>query len=258
MIDRVVLESRHKFIYYDDESFNSLRELEYKYMSKLNSEEPIVIYVKDEGLPHLDTEMLLDKNIIINFHERYYGLLIFLSIIDSISNNVDYDEMNIKFDRLFRVITCYINVEINDINTLKRMLIDSKEIYKDAYVKYLETGKMDFYDKVPIPFVMVDNLVPIVKNLLNLKEYFSLLIDLECISVYDSRSINDYITSRCNGYLSVNVLLHNDNDWKCYYANNGEFIQNVHDYIEIDLRKYKVRVKDIQNGKNILFSCLMS
>ena len=51
-MDRVVLESRHKFVYYDNKSIDSLRKLSSEYPAKLDSEEPIVIHIIDEGLPN--------------------------------------------------------------------------------------------------------------------------------------------------------------------------------------------------------------
>ena len=53
-------------------------------------------------------------------------------------------------------------------------------------------------------------------------------------------SINDYIASRCTGYLSINILL-SKYEWKYYYSSNGQFIENIHDYSEINLRRNKVK-----------------
>ena len=56
-------------------------------------------------------------------------------------------------------------------------------------------------------------------------------------------AINDYIASRCNGYLSMNVLLPSDKCWKCYYSNNGQLIEWCHDYTDVDLRNSKKRIR---------------
>ena len=56
------------------------------------------------------------------------------------------------------------------------------------------------------------------------------------LSIYNQMSINDYIASRCTGYLSINVLLSKYN-WKYYYSSNLQLIEDVHDYSERDLRK---------------------
>lgn len=242
VIDRVVMESFHKFVYYDDESVLSLRDLENEYIPKINSSEPIVIYIKDLGLPKLNTVLDLDNYRINFFHERYVEIMIFLSIIDRLINHIEMSELNNRLSGIFRLFS----KEIKDIDTLRNMLIDSKNMYRDGYIEYMKTGKIDFYDKVPIPFIMIDNILTDVKKKLRLERHFSLMLEFyNDIDKYTCKAINDYVASRCTGYLSMNILLHNESEWKCFYANNGQFIQNVHDYTEIDLTKHKIRSKNI-------------
>ena len=45
MVDRVVFDSRHKFVYYDFESIDWLRELSNEYVARIGSTEPIVIHI---------------------------------------------------------------------------------------------------------------------------------------------------------------------------------------------------------------------
>ena len=245
-MQRVVWQSRHKFVYYDYESIDILRQTEFSYLPKLNSEDPIVIYEIDEGLPKVDTNLKLDDFRIKMFHERYYELLIFLSIIDSIANHINHDELNIRLKHTFKLLSYGNKIEIKDINTLRSLLIDSKNMFKDGYIEYMETGEWNLYNEVPIPFVMIDTIVDDIKRELGLEKHFALMLELpDDISKYTCMVINDYIASRCNGYLSMNVLLYRDTKWESYYANNGQFIEYVHDYTEIDLRKYNSRKKDI-------------
>ena len=137
--------------------------------------------------------------------------------------------------------------DIKDIRVLRSLLIDSKYMFRDAYIEYMETGKLDFYDKVPIPFILMDSLVPILKSCIGLNKYFSILIDFtDDVSKYTCMSINNYIASRCNGYLSMNVLLDKKNNWKYYYSSNGQFIQDVHDYTEVDCTIHRSRSRNIQ------------
>ncbi|MBQ2873034.1 MAG: hypothetical protein IJE89_03435 [Bacilli bacterium] len=245
MMIRAVLESRHKFIYYDNESIDSLRELSNEYVAKLNSTEPIVIHILDETLPVPSDNPLLNKDIINSFHNRYYELLIFLSIIDEIINHINNEELNKYLLRLFKMVSYCGNAEIKDVKTLRTMLIDSKNIYKETYIEYITTGNYgDFYNKVPIKFVMLDNILPVLKEKINLEEHFNILLELKGdISKYTSRAINDYIASRCNGYLSMNVLLESETDWKSWHSNNGQLIEWCHDYTNIDLRTVKKRTR---------------
>lgn len=246
-MNRVVWESRHKFVYYDYESIENLRWMELSSTTKMCSEEPIVVYEIVECLPLVDTKIEVDKTLVKIFHEHYYSLVIFLSIIDKLANHVDHNELNDKLKRVFKLCSFSGKEEIKDINTLRTLLIDSKNMYKEAYEEYMETGKCNFYDKVPIPFILIDSLIPSLKRAIELKKYFALMLEFDenISSKFDCMAINNYIASRCNGYLSVNVLLNNDSDWKTYYANNGQFIQETHDYTEIDLRKSRIKKRDI-------------
>ena len=40
------------------------------------------------------------------------------------------------------------------------------------------------------------------------------------LSIYNYMAVNNYIASRCNGYLSMNILC-GDNEWGYYYTSNG-------------------------------------
>ena len=243
-MDRVVLDSWHMFVYYDDECIESLRKLANEYIPKINSSEPIVIYVKDSGLPKIDTSLELDSFRITIFHERYYELLIFLSIIDRLISYIDNNELNNRLSRTFKIFSQLSKREIKDINILRSLLIDSKNMFRDGYIEYINTGKIDFYEKVPIPFIMIDNMIPQIKKEIGLQRHFSLMLELQGdVSKYNNRSINDYIASRCTGYLSMNVLLRDDKDWKNWFSNNGQFIQDVHDYSVVDFRRCKIRQK---------------
>jgi len=243
-MDRVIWDSWHKFVYYDED----YKEIISKYSAKTESEEPIAIYVNDEGLPKIDKNIGLDKYLIKSFHERYYGLLIFLSIINNLINNIDRDVLNLRFGRLFRLCSISGDRKITDVIELRDILEKCMNRYKKEYINYIETGVLgNFYNELEIPFVLIDTIVPCVKKSIGLKKYFSLLLDIDSdLSIFNQMAINDYIASRCTGYLSVNVLL-DKYDWKYYYSNNGQFIQDVHDYSEIDLRKNKDKVRSRHN-----------
>ena len=246
-MQRVVGQSRHKFVYYDYDSVDILRQTEFWYLPKLNSEAPIVIYEIDEGLPMIDTKLKLDGFRIRMFHERYYELLIFLSIINSVANHINHDELNIRLKHTFKLLSHGNKIEIKDINTLRSLLIDSKNKFKDGYIQYMETGEWNLYNEVPIPFVMMDCIVDDIKRELGLERYFALMLELpQDISKYTCMAINDYIASRCNGYLSINVLLYGDTKWNTYYSNSGQLVEYVHDYTEIDLRNQMIKKKDIK------------
>lgn len=244
MIDRVVWDSWHNFVYYDELDKCKILEDISRHDVKLNSKKPIVIYICDDGLPVVNNDIKVDKYRIEFFHRRYYELLILLSIIDKLIESIDIDDLNSRFRRVFYLLSD--NVDINDVIVLRGLLDKCKNIYKQEYVNYIENGILgDFYNDLEISNIIIDMIIPCIKRSIGLEKYFSLLIDVDReMSIYNQMSINDYISSRCTGYLSINVLLSKYN-WEYYYNSNGQFIQNVHDYNEIDLRRDYCKKKSI-------------
>lgn len=242
-MDRVVLESRHKFVYYyDDNNKDKILDMVSRYSAKIDSDSPILVYIKDNGLSKMDNKLGLNKYKIISIHNNYCSLLIFSSIIDTLIKNIDIEVLNSRLKTTFEFCSFNIKEEIRDAVTLRDKLLKSKNDYRDAYIKYMETGELDLFDKIEIPFIIVDSSVENLKEEIGLKEHFSLLLDLgNNLSIYNYMAVNNYIASRCNGYLSMNVLCR-DNEWGCYYTSNGQFIEYVHDYTEImDEKTYSKR-----------------
>lgn len=243
-MDRVVWDSWHKFVYYDEIDKCKILDDLSKYNCELNSSEPIVIYIFDEGLPKINEDIYVDRYRVEFFHHRYYELLIALSIIDKLVESIDIDVLNSRFKRLFYLLSD--NVDISDVIVLRDLLDKCKNVYKREYINYINTGILeDFYNDLEISNVIIDMIVPCIKRSIGLEKYFSILIDVDSeISKYNEMSINDYIASRCTGYLSINILL-SKYEWKYYYSSNGQFIENVHDYNVIDLRRNKIKTRCI-------------
>ncbi len=239
-MDRVVWKSWHKFVYYDDMDKCKILDDLSKYKARLDSSEPIVIYICDEGLPVMNKDVSVDKYIIEFFHHRYYELLITLSILNKLINDIDRDILNSRFKRLFHLLSD--NVDISDVIVLRDLLDKCKNVYKREYINYIKTGILgDFYNNLEVSNVIIDMIIPCIKRSIGLLKYFCLLVDGDnVLSIFNQMSINDYVGSRCNGYLSVNILLCKD-EWEYYYTSNGQFVENIHDYCEIDLRKNKVK-----------------
>lgn len=249
MIDSIISESRHKFVYFDG-SEDTFSHIEKKYPAVIDSSDPIAVYVKDSGIPRAFVrypEVKLDRDMIISYHNRYYEILIFSSIIDTLFGQIDESILNKRMKRVFELCSMGSKSKIKNVSMLREYLIKSKDMYKNKYYDYIKTGRMDFYDEIPIPYVIIDMLVPTLKECLGFNGYFSLLLEVDDnISLQSEMAINDYISSRCNGYLSVNILL-SGNEWSYYYNSNGIVIERVHDYGEVNLRKDKIRKKSIHN-----------
>lgn len=137
MIDRVVLESRHKFVYYDDNK-DKILDMVSRYPARIDSDSPILVYVQDNGLPKIDNKLELDKYKIKSIHNNYYSLLIFLSIIDTLIKNIDIDILNSRLKGTFEFCSYNNKEEIRDVVTLRDKLLKSKNDYRDAYIKYIE------------------------------------------------------------------------------------------------------------------------
>ena len=237
-MDRVIWDSWHKFVYYDEFTKDMVLDSVSKYSVKIDSDEPIVVYISDEGLPMVNKDIEVDRYKIEFFHHRYYEILIFKSIIDRLLESIDIDILNLRFKSLFHLCSLSNERKITDVVELRDILEKCMNTYKREYINYIETGVLgNFYNDLEIPGVVIDSVIPCIKKSIGLKKYFSLLIDMDSdLSIYNQMAINDYIASRCTGYLSVNVLLSKYN-WKCYYSSNLQLIEDVHDYVERDLRK---------------------
>ena len=233
MLDRVVWESRHKFGYFDDDKINMFLDSSLKYPAKLDCEEPIVVLVKDSGLPQYNKDLELDKYRIYSFHNSYYEFLIALNIVDTLVKNIDKDELNNRLKHVLRLYSSFSSEEINNVDDLRTVLEDSMNIYRDGYIEYINIGNCNFFHKLKLSLVMIDNFVMDIKKCIGLEKYFSFMyIPNNKLSKECEMAINNYIGSRCNGYLSMCILCGNS-EWDYYYDVNGQIIQGTHDYTEI-------------------------
>lgn len=242
MLDEIISDSRHKFIYFDD----SKRALVIGEClnSNINLDISMPIYIKDNGLPEDDSLLDLDKYRLIIFHERYFDFLIALSVIDALCMKIGKDILNKKLLRMFNILSYSSKNNISNIDQLRIILEHDKKVYYDGYRKYLATGRMDFVDDLLIGFITLDIFLKNIKRNLGISNGFSLFLDYDDLSVMSMQVINKYINSRCNGYLSINVLC-GEKDWKTFYDSNGYFIQNIHDFTEIDYRTVKKKNRHI-------------
>lgn len=235
MLDRVVLDSRNKFVYID----NDMKDLfdTSLYQAKIDSYEPILVNVSDFELPNIESNLKLNRYMIESIYNNYYAFVIVLSIIDTLIKDIDKKELNRRFRNIFRLYSLINGVNINDIDEFRGMINDSKEVYREGYLEYINTGECNFFDKLKIKFIIVDNFVYDLRKSIGLDKYFSLVFNIDKdISIYDEMAINNYISSRDNRYISINVIC-NDRDWRYYYNMNGIMIENNSDYVEFDLRK---------------------
>lgn len=240
MIKEILFDGRHKFVYFEENKREILKEECLN--SKINFDRSIPVYVKDNGLSKENSLLDLDIYRMILFHERYYEFLIGLSVVDVLCNNISKDELNIKLKRIFKALSSYSKKNINNIDDFRYILEHDKNIYMEGYNEYIETGNLGFYDKLILGYVVLDIFLKNIKRALDIGGCFCLLYDYDDLSVRNMMIINKYINSRSNGYLTINVLC-GEKEWGSCYDSNGYIIQNIHDYTEIDYSDVKKKIR---------------
>ena len=244
VVERVICYSRHMFVYCEKNDIEIIKDVSSKYIACVDTDLPIAVYIKDNGLPKSLNVLDLDKDRLSSFHRNYFDFVISLSIIDTLINQIDKDILNHRLDKLFkRYSKIYKNSNINSIDDFREKLLIGKETYYNKYVDYLNNNLTDFFDQLPIPFIMLDMFLPDLKEMLGIDSYFSILFDFtDGLSVFNQKTVNSYIGSRCNKDFSINVFC-NDSEWKVYVDLNNMFVEYIHDYGIIDMNEYKCLVK---------------
>lgn len=236
MLEEILFDNRHKFVYFEENKKDDFIECCLDNVNYLGGAIPV--YIKDNGLPKNDSLLELDKYRIIIFHERYYSFLIGLCVIDTLCKKRDKIIIDKKLFRIYERLSDNCKMKINSIDDLRYVLEHDKNLYYEGYKKYLETGNLDFIEDLLMGYLMLEIFLKNIKRTLDIKRSFSVIYDYDDLSIDSVRVINKYINSRCNGYLSINILC-GDKDWKSFYDNDGYIIQNIHDYIEVDYRNVK-------------------
>jgi len=233
MIDKILLDNRHKFVYFDEDSRETLKKECLEYNFDINDSLPI--YIKDNGLPKINSELKLDKITVSVLYDRYYDFLVCFLVIDALIKNIDKDILNKKFKRLFDMYSDMSRKKINNIDDLRDVLDHEKNMIKELYNEYMTTGKVDKYNELYMGYIMTDIFLKNIKRGIGIKGCFSILFDYDELSIENKCVINRFINCRSNGYLSINVLC-GDRNWDVYIDKNGYYIDNIHDYYNLYYR----------------------
>ena len=241
MLDLVVENSRHKFVYYEDYDRDVFINSSSEYFPIIDIDEPIAVYISNFSLLYFDNDNINHVKCL-SIYKRYFDIVIILSIIDLLISSIDINVLNNRLNKLFRYCSRICNIDVSNIIEFRNILNKSRCYYKNLYINYSNTGNITNNVSGIIDVLIIDRIIPIINECLGFNKYFSLLIDIDDdINELDKIIINDYINSRCNKYLSFNVLLNNI-DWDLYECSNGRNIQYIHDYMLIDFREdLKVR-----------------
>lgn len=253
---RVMEESRHQFIYgYEGkERTEFLKSLEIEYPVKVNVKSPMAIYMENYSLPKVEiTNEDVDKLKLNQIYREYFNISIISNIIEKIINQKD---LNINDDKL--------NAFLQQVSvfTADKSLFGSLELFfselnesLDFYLRYhhelLEgNAPLPNFSEIKVPFIMPELLVPKIKKMLNNDSYFGVIIDKnDDVQINTIRAINDYVTSRINRDLSMQIACEPDK-WTTYYDFNGNRADSIHDYGEVEFdNSSSVYIKKISNRR---------
>lgn len=241
----IMEQNRHMFIYgpngLDRQIF--LQQLESEYPIKTNVYSPIGIYVKDLKLPIIENNGI-DKTKLGILTRDYLINSIAYQMIENIHNQSVIELLGNKAKELSYWIEKYIDCDKCDIKQLLSALKTCKDIYYEAYIKYLELSKIHIdFDKLPISYLDIEKFARELKNILNNKAYFDIIIDQqEQFPLELQQAINWLVTKRINGSVSMKVFCERE-QWKTTYDLNGEIMDYCHDYGTHEINDFSKIIK---------------
>ena len=233
----IIEQSRHLFIYgYKGEKRKELlKSLEELYPTRMDSKDPIAIYVEEYGLPKQSIDRSLDRTRLNTVAREHLQFSIASDILRSAQRNYSVKELTVKLEQLLKQMDLS-GRKIKDSNELMSILQESKDFYKEYYEQYTTNGTELNINSIRIPFMMLELWVADYKRQMNIDSHLGIMIDnQEPISSLSVQNINSFVGSRCNKDISMKIATEPD-DWSSYVDPNGQFVEAVHDYgtIEID------------------------
>lgn len=256
-----IMVSKHLFIYGQNtvERTQLLRGLEAAYPIRINEDSPMAIYLDEFSLPlvksHSDVDELTQSRIAL----RYLNISIAYNVIDRIYKSTSFDQLQSRISELMQVVKrlCLGNKEkgVPNIDELLSLLKISRQFYVQYYEK-LMIGKSDLPELCggPISYIDLDPFMHYVKQTLGNNSYFGIIVDNQTdIPLISKRAINNIVTKRCTGDISMKVAC-DFRDWNTYYGLGDVRADIIHDYGDIDLdgneKEFLGRVKMITYRDN--------
>lgn len=238
---QIIRDSSHMFINCNIDTRNSLIEyLQTNYPVVNNTSKPMSILIQDIVLNNNDTYNKQDLLLLKSITREYLSFQILYNILTNIESNLDIEYLNGRIINLVKSIDIMYRGDgfdrISDFNELLYLLNIAIDFYKDYYNDLINNGytEMDI-DTLKIPFIDLLEVVKMIKQMICNSSYFGIFIENNNIPKLLKQEINSLINSRINKDISMKILCPNDN-WGIYYDNNGEIIQNIHDYKVLQLK----------------------
>lgn len=256
----IMEQDRHQFIYgYNGEERKQfLKTLASKYPIVLNKNMPMAVCLEEIGLPKINIDVELDKDMIEIISRDYLSLTITSKIINNLLSQIDKNDLDKSRISLFlRAIRSFImnkkEYQLKDLNELNNLLIESKDGYLEAYKEYIKSAEIkSFMEKLPISFIDLNTFSMIFKEMLNNNSYFGIIVNHQKpIALSSYKAINELVSYRINGDISMKIACEPD-EWKTNRDLKGEFIEVTHDYgtVEFD-DSLKEHIKKMKRKYNI-------
>lgn len=245
-LKEILMRSNHKFIYGESlEREKYLVSLTREYSFKSGEVKPVGIYIKDPGLEECHNKSC-DYITVSSFNSRYFEMVVAYEILNKLMNELPPNEL----EQIESKILSFFNInalknKFNSLEELSHELLKAKEIYREEYHHYIITSEdPDFLNRLRIMMVMLDFMIRRLKSVVPTIKRINLFIDKDSdySSIY-TRVINFYINARSNSDLSINVGCENFQDWANYYDINGNIIQAIHDYQDVNMSDFALERK---------------
>lgn len=240
-----IMQSRHLFIYGYDTNCKSdfLKGLESEYPVNADSKEPVVLYLNNFGLPKTGVSLKdKDSYYIHRMSSEYLSLSMATRLLER-TLELDKNVLGDRLSRLISLISKNRNTKFGEILTLEDLLREvksSRDFYYKSYIDYIN-GKIDgiSIDDVSIPFLQLEFFASIFKEQMNIDSYLAFILDKKYPFISSSAAcVNDYVGSRINKDISIKVATEPD-DWETYRDSNGQFVEYIHDYGDVELDSSK-------------------
>lgn len=242
MNENIMNSNKHQFIYGIEQEKRDffLKDLEERYPIQTNCKNPMAIHMKEyilnEDITKNNEVDLRKLYIVARYH---FDFCIIWNIIDTILKQKQLNILEDRMDRLFdfiRRMSLYEDLSINSLENLKFLLEESRDFYIEAYQKYLKGENFSLnINKIEIPFIMSDWMIPRIKELLNNDSYFGIIIDKqENFSIGTTKAINNYLTNKKNRDIVLKIIC-KPNLWDTYYDEKDRFAEHIQDYTTVNM-----------------------
>ena len=234
--DEIIGQSRHQFIYGEnvEKRQSILRGLANDNPIVCDQNEPGAIYLENDYLSGGESVYHIDSYKKLAISREHFNFAVAGKLLEE-ALSTDLNDRSDEF--LSRINRLFVDNEqsIDDLDSLVRVLYQTRDFYKDGYKTYLETGEFPSIDDLPIRFMDINSFMHYYKKLLNNRAYFSVIVDQQSpISALSKRAINDIVGRRINADISMKVACC-PGEWETFYDLNGQIVEATHDYGVVEL-----------------------